>query len=206
MDPLPAAQRTVAGVTTSATISPPLVADVTAPHIQAYPFTGLHQTPGAPGYALEQFDFDAFYSVGSLGVLSATKTITASINGNLTASGANPNPFAEFGYTINYYEVDATTTLLGSADAYGSWLGAGPVVATVNGPSSLISGFPYSTYLNIYTGVIEPVQLEITGTMFMAGDPASFDVSVENVPEPTSLGLLATAAVLLCRRRRRSVI
>jgi hypothetical protein len=42
--------------------------------------------------------------------------------------------------------------------------------------------------------------------MYVIGDPV--DISVESVvPEPASLGLIATAAVLLCQRhRRRSTI
>jgi len=199
IDPEPAGQKTAAGVSVQATYNPPLVPFVTAPRIQGIAstgyFNGLHQQPNAPGYAEEQFNFDAFYSVGTNGVLPAVKTVTANINGNLVASAANANPFAEFGYEINYYEVaGSSTTYLGSAGAYQSWLGAGPVVATVTGAPSSIAGFPFSTAFP---------ELEVTGTMFMAGDPASFDADVEDdVPEPASLGLVATAAVLMCRRRR----
>ena len=206
-DPLPAAQKTVAGLSVVATYNPPLIPYVTAPRIQAFPysssFNGLHQAANAPGYALTQFDFEAFYSVGPSGVLPAVKTVTATISGNLVASGANLNPFAEFGYEINYYEVGLTTTSLGSAGVYGSWLGAGPVYASLLGSPSSISGFPYSTYQNPITGVIEPVELEVTGTMFMAGDPSSLDADVEDdIPEPASLGLMATTGLLILRRRR----
>jgi len=51
--------------------------------------------------------------------------------------------------------------------------------------------------------VVNPV-LEVTGTMFMAGDPSSLDVDVEDdVPEPASLGLVAALGLLLGRRSRK---
>jgi PEP-CTERM motif len=196
-DPLVPTQQTIAGVTVKATAHPLLLPYVTAPRVQAYPFTGLHQGSTAPGYALEQFDFDAFYSVGSAGVLPAVKTITANINGNLVNSGV-VTPFAEFGYEINYYEdVGSNTTYLGTASAFQSWNVAGPFSATITGSPSSINGFTYSTS----TGAVSV--LEVTGTMFMAGDPASFDADVEDdIPEPASLGLMATAGLLILRRRR----
>ena len=131
-------------------------------------------------------------------MLPAIKTVTANINGNLVASAANPNPFAEFGYEINYYEILGSSAIpLGSAGAYQSWNLAGPFAATVTGPPANINGFPFSTALP---------ELEVTGTIFMAGDPASFDADVEDdVPEPVTFSIVATTSLLLLARRRRSV-
>jgi hypothetical protein len=202
VDPLPVGQKTAASVSVQATYSLPLSPFVTAPRIQEIPstgyFNGLHQAANAPGYALDQFNFDAFYSVGSNGVLPAVKTVTATINGNLVASAASPNPFAEFGYEINYYEILGSSAIpLGSAGAYQSWNVAGPFAAIVTGPPANINGFPFSTAFP---------ELEVTGTIFMAGDPAYFDADVEDdVPEPVTLGIVGISSLMLLARRRRPI-
>jgi hypothetical protein len=203
-DPLPGNQKTVAGMNVKASVNLPLINKVTAPKIVAAPFTGLHQGNHAPGFAFEQFDFDIFYSVGLAGLLPAIKTPTVTISGNLVNSPLGSPPFAEVGEELNYYQViGATSTLLGSAGLYQSWNTAGPIFATVTGPSSPINQLFVST-----AGLV--TDLEVTGTVFLEGDPSSLDVSLDPVPAPRpAAGALVlfgmVAAMPLLRRAGRFV-
>jgi len=196
-DPLPGNQKTIAGLHATAAVHPLLINRVSAPAITIGPFTGLDQGINAPGYALEQFDFDMFYTVGVNGLLPAIVTPTATITGHLFNSANGSPPFAEFGEEINYYEVSgAPTTFLGSAGAYQSWNSAGPVIATVTGTPSLISPFIFNTALP---------ELEVTGTIFLEGDPSDLTASI-GVPAPApaaaTLALTGIAGIMLLLRRR----
>jgi hypothetical protein len=198
-DPLPGNQKTTAGLRVTAAVHPLLLNFVSAPAITVGPFTGLDQGINAPGYALEQFDFDMFYKVGINGLLPAVVTPTANITGHLFNSANGAPPFAEFGEELNYYEVYGATTIpLGSAGSYMSWNTAGPVIGTVTGTPSLIHPLFVST-----SGLV--TYLEVTGTVFFEGDPSDLTATI-GVPAPApAAGTLAltglAGAVLLFRRR-----
>jgi len=84
-------------------------------------------------------------------------------------------------------------TLLGTLN-YDDYMSSvtGPFVTTVNDTTTGLAGVPAGSI-----GV-----LELTGDIYVEGDPVDFNVESVDVPEPASLSLLAAAGLLLSRRRR----
>jgi hypothetical protein len=146
------------------------------------------------GYAYEQLNFDAEYAITNVsnaayfntGLLGTTVTRSFLISGNLP----NSTDFATFGGEIDYYDV-TTSTPLGSVTFGTTVTGVGPFSQTVTGSGLVV-------------GINGPDVLQLTGSFFLIADPAS--VSVQSVPEPSTLALLGAGALSLVgygwRRRR----
>lgn len=156
----------------------------------------LIQPTTATGYAYEEEEFAIDYSVGPSG---------------LTAGATGPRPYlvfgsflpggsAEFGAEVNYWFqpiIPGTTlasgppTLLGSLQ-YDDYISSvtGPFVNLVNTTTPNLNGVAAGSI-----GV-----LELTGEMYVIGDPVS--INVEAVPEPASFSLLALSGMALMARRR----
>ncbi|MGA2440085.1 MAG: hypothetical protein ABSH08_03945 [Tepidisphaeraceae bacterium] len=174
-------------ITDSYTPSPTLTQDAS---IQI-PAWRLYQAPAAPGYAYEQLDLAAAYAVigGTLG--GSTPNFPLYINGS-TAT------YAQFGVVLKYFwtpsnnsafTASGPTVSLGTLD-YSFLTGGGPFATTVTSTGNL---FPTPTSQGI---------LEISGEMWLAGDPV--DITVSTVPEPASFGLLTVASILMLKRHRRA--
>ncbi len=164
---------------------------------------GMHlaQPNTATGYAYEQTNFAMDYLVGAGGIAGGAVAGLRPflVTGHVTAGG-----YAQFGAEINYWWIPATyntgaITITGVPVNLGAlqyhYLVAGspgPFAAIVTQTSAPLLGA-------VGTGI-----LEITGDVFVAGDP--FDIAVIDAPEPSSAILLVIGLVTLgwfaFRRRR----
>ncbi len=156
----------------------------------------LAQSPGAPSYAYEQLDFAADYMVNG-GVLGgSTPNFPLYISGNTSIATGVPS-YAQLDGVVTYTwaTYNLITGVLGTPQPLGqldySFLqpsNVGPFSGTAISSGSLLAT-PASQGL-----------LEITGEMWVAGDP--YSISVTSVPEPSSIGLLAIGIGMMGRRKR----
>ena len=162
----------------------------------------LIQPTSAVGYAYEEEQFATDYSVGL---------------GGLGAGAAGPRPFlifgsflpggsAEFGAEVNYWWQPTIpgSTLLGGPPVFLGSLQYDDYLASVTGP--FVSLVPDTYGPTFLAGVLPGSTgvLELTGDIFVIGDPVS--ISVESVvPEPATLALATVGMFgLMMRVPRRS--
>ncbi|MDZ4819954.1 MAG: PEP-CTERM sorting domain-containing protein [Planctomycetota bacterium] len=162
-------------------------------------FTGwnLTQTAGALGYAYNQLNFVADYGIiTSVPLGGSTPTLPISVTGSTVAG------YAQFDAVINYSWIPT--------NPISNYFPTGPAVPLGTLTYSFIQsgGGAFSMILNA-TGSLAatPVGygvLEIQGTAWVAGDP--FDITINSVPEPATLGMLGAGlsmlAAMAIRRRR----
>ena len=167
---------------------------------------GMHlaQPSTATGYAYEQTNFAMDYLVGAGGIAGGA---VAGLRPFLVTGHVTPGGYAQFGAEINYWWIPATyntgaITITGVPVNLGAlqynYLVAGspgPFGAVVNQTSAPLLGA-------VGTGI-----LEITGDVFVAGDP--FDIAVVDAPEPSTFvlgiaGFAGLCSVALRRKYRRA--
>ena len=163
----------------------------------------LDQPSTATGYAYEDVQFAIDYSVNLNGL---TAGATLSNRPYLVFGNFLPGGSAEFGAQVNYWWIPTSVNTGTGVTIYGTPVNLGSLqyqkyFASVSGP--FISLVP-DTYSSNYLLGVAPGQsgiLELTGGMYLIGDPVS--ISVEAVPEPASLAVLAFGALglLLIRRK-----
>ncbi len=155
----------------------------------------LTQPTSATGYAYEDVQFAIDYNVG-LGGLTAGATPNNRpywVFGNFLTGGS-----AEFGAQVNYWWIPTSTNTNTGVITYGTPVSLGSLqyqkyLSSVTGPFALLVP---DTYSSNYLQGVAPGQtgiLELTGGMYLIGDPVS--ISVEAVPEPASLGLLVVGGL-----------
>ena len=163
----------------------------------------LNQPSTATGYAYEEEQFAIDYNVNSSGLIAGATLNNRPylVFGNFINGGS-----AEFGAEVNYWWLStlAGTIQITSITNLGS-LQYQKYLSSVNGPFTSLVPDTYSS--NSLLGVAPGSTgfLELTGDMYLIGDPVN--ISVETVPEPAALALMAVAGagMLLLRKRRRGV-
>jgi hypothetical protein len=166
----------------------------------------LVQPTTATGYAYEEEEFGVEYNVGAAGLLPGA---TINTRPYLIYGSFNPGGSAEFGAEVNYWFIPGTVSSSG--------------VIIPSGPAQNLGSLQYDYYLNSVTGPFVQLVpdtygsnyllgatgtgvLELTGDMFVIGDPVT--MNVEAVPEPASVALLGSGliglALAAARRRRRA--
>jgi len=188
-------QPTVASSTIQAYYRPtPAVTSDASIQIPSWTLT---QSPGSPLYAYEQLDFAADYQLTGGTLAGSTPNFPLAVSGN-TSIATGVGSYAQLDGVITYTwaTYNTITGVLGPQQSLGqltySFLqtnNIGPFSATVTSSGTLL---PTPSNQGV---------LEITGEMWVAGDPYSISVS-SVVPEPSSVALLAVGLPALCRRRR----
>lgn len=169
----------------------------------------LKQPASAVGYAYEEDEFAIDYSVGALGLAAGAP----SGNRVYVVSGSflpGSTTGAEFGAEVNYWWIPEIVSGTGVLLGYGTPQNLGSLqydhyLAPVTGPFLAVVPDTYSSpyLLGVPAGSVGI--LDLTGDMYLYGDPVDVSVSVY-VPEPASLSLLAMGSLgLLARRRRREI-
>lgn len=158
----------------------------------------LVQPPSATGTAYLKSEFAMTYSVGPAGIVGGL----APAYPFLATGNILPGGFAEFGAQVDYWWLPVIP---------GTILPAGPSVnlGTLQYSFFQAGGGAFTQVVNhsptVLAGATGVGFLQITGHMFVAGDPFSIDVI--SVPEPTTfvLGIACFAglAVVVVRKRPR---
>lgn len=152
------------------------------------------------GYVYEEVEFAIDYNVAVGGISGASVGPRPYLVQGTFGSGG-PD-FAQFGAQLNYYfmTVNSITGVVGSAN----YLGSLDYNFYLSGGGSFLQVVPNTTPSLAGFSTPGPGILEITGDMFLIGDPVDF--SVEAVPEPSSaallgIGLVAIGIMFTVRRR-----
>ncbi len=160
----------------------------------------LNQPQTTTGYAYEQANFAAAYSVGAGGLAAGLPSPRPMI---VTGSVINGG-YAQFGAQVNYWFLTTIpgTTIVNSTTFLGS-LDYNYQISSVTGPFSQLVNFTSGGLL----GATGNGFLEITGNAFVAGDP--FNITVTQVPEPSTVvlaafGLIGLGVQAVRQRRRRA--
>jgi hypothetical protein len=155
----------------------------------------LTQGPAAASYAYEQLNFAADYGVVGVVLGGATPNFPLTISGVVVGGSTD---YAQFDATLQYTWYPSTST---------SFVPNGPAVplGTLTYSWNQVGGGTFGTTLfssgNLSAAPTNWGLLEISGYMWVAGDP--YSISVSSVPEPSALALLALGGTVLLHRRRR---
>ena len=156
----------------------------------------LNQSPGATGYAYEEEEFAIDYSVGINGLNPGT---TLGVRPYLVFGNFQTPGFAEFGPDVNYWWmpiIPGSTLPAGPPVLLGS-LQYDDYISSLGGP--FVNLVPDTFGSNFLNGVASPAYgfLELTGDMYLIGDPVS--INVEAVPEPSSVAIIRVRDVRVWR-------
>jgi PEP-CTERM motif len=154
------------------------------------PPMSLFQPATATGFAFEKAEFVMTYSVGPAGIAAGAAPAYPFIaSGNVLPL---PGSYAQFGAQVDYWWVPVIP---------GTILPAGPAVnlGTLQYSFLQSGGGAFGTLVNhspaALAGATGVGFLQITGEMFVAGDP--FSINVSSVPEPSTcvLGIVGIAGL-----------
>ncbi len=167
----------------------------------------LDQPSTATGYAYEEVQLAIDYSVDLNGL---TAGATPNNRPYLVYGNFLPGGSAEFGAEVNYWWIPTTVnTVTGVIISYGTPLSLGSLqyqkyLSNVTGPFVSLVPDTYSSNNLLGVAAGSTGILELTGNMYLIGDPVN--ISVEAVPEPASLDVLAVGGLGLLLKRRRKAI
>ncbi|MBX9787319.1 MAG: PEP-CTERM sorting domain-containing protein [Pirellulales bacterium] len=158
------------------------------------PPMSLVQPATATGFAYQKVEFAMTYSVGPSGILAgAAPAYPLLVTGNVLPGG-----YAQFGAQVDYWWIPVIP---------GTIIPSGPSVNLGTLQYSFLQpgGGSFNTVVNhsptVLAGATGVGFLQITGEMFVAGDP--FEIYVTSVPEPSTFALAGIAAVALLATGRR---
>ena len=171
----------------------------------------LDQPTSASGYAYEEEEFTIDYGVNPAGGLAAG---APSGNRVYIVSGTflpGLTHGAEFGADVEYWWIPTVVnTGTGVITSYGTPQSLGSLqydhyIAPVTGPFTAVVPDTFASPYLLGVAAGQTGILDLTGDMYLYGDPVDLSVSVA-VPEPASLSLLALGSLgLLARRRKRKL-
>jgi hypothetical protein len=169
----------------------------------------LIQPSSAIGYAYEEEEFSIDYGVNPAGGLAAGAplgnryyVVAGSFLPGLTHG-------AEFGADVEYWWIPTVVnTGTGVITSYGTPVSLGSLeydkyIAPVTGPFAYAVPDTYASPYLLGVAAGQTGILDLTGDMYLYGDPVDLSVSVV-VPEPASLSLLALGSLGLLVRRRKA--
>jgi PEP-CTERM motif len=163
----------------------------------------LSQPSTAVGYAYEEAEFGIDYNVNAGGLMAGA---TLGTRPYLVYGSFLPGGSAEFGAEVNYWWFPTSQNNITGVTIYGAPVNLGSLqyddyISNVTGP--FVSLVPDTFGSNFLLGVApgQTGDLELTGDMFLIGDPVS--ISVMAVPEPGSLAILAVGAAGMMIRSRK---
>ena len=150
------------------------------------PPMSLVQPASATGFAYQKVEFVMTYSVGPSGIAGGL----APAYPFLTTGNVLPGGYAQFGAQVDYWWIPVIP---------GTIIPSGPSVnlGTLQYNFLQPGGGSFNTVVNhsptVLAGATGVGFLQITGEMFVAGDP--FSIYVNSVPEPSTFALAGIAAI-----------